>query len=953
MKKINLPVFSTNDKMVITQKSVLYQGISKKQIIKIIDTKEFGKCLLINGIMQASEIDHKIYDDQLILNLSKDNSKILILGGGDGFVASTILDRNVSIKKIDIVDIDRKVVNSCQKYFKYNKKFKNKVHFMIKDAVQYLKKNSEKYSAIIIDLTDIPVIKDKNIKSFFEELIELSKRNIIDKGWISIQAGVPNSIKNNLNLKSVLSDIFKKNFNSFFCHQVFVPSFGEASNFLTATKNNSYIFNPKEYKDNNIKVESLGGKGFSLYKMSKIGINIPDFFIIRSELFKDLLVNQKIDKKIRILLEKVKNANFEKINIISSEIIKILNDVEIKNEDIDEIYKYFNRFKFKNVSIRSSAILEDGKENAWAGQLKTFLNINKENIIKSIKKCWMSLYSERALIYMKENNLLNKNIGIAIIIQKMISPDVSGVGFSINPVNGDKNTVIIESIFGLGEYLVNGATTPDLYHFLKTDKKIIKKVHSVQLKKMIINKKIGIKEVNISSQQKNSKKMSDNLYLKLLDQIIKCEKYFKCPQDVEWLLKKGKIYILQSRPITSISDNSIPDFNNYSKIYTAENIFPPLFIDLAIQAKYLPFDGMFLFENYKSTLFIEKESLLRTKEIGKKMLFSYKYITESKKTIKKIKAEIKKIELIINCNLNENIKKIITKYFNLFKLAIYNYSFTECFYTDGAEEKVINEFKKEFKINLNFSSFYDFINKDIKVSKKIKYYLNIFKILGEQKLEFRGIMNNLSTIAEKIFDKISKEFNVNSDFLDFLTLKEFNDFLSLKLTKRSVKTLYDLRSKYFIQKVEKSNITIYQDSEAKDIIDFYKLCSRNDKKVKWEGKGVFAGLYSGVVRKIPYFMDIKNKEYRKYIKNFKKGEILLARSTGPELMSIIKKAGAIISEEGGIMSHAAVVCREFKKPGVVGIPNIFENINDGAIVCVNGQHGLVLLKNNYDNNKKI
>jgi phosphohistidine swiveling domain-containing protein/ribosomal protein L30E len=718
-------------------------------------------------------------------------------------------------------------------------------------------------------------------------------------------------------------------------------------------KNNNYIFNPQEHKDNSIGIESLGGKGFSLYKMLKIGINIPDFFIIRSELFKDLLADQKIDKKIRVLLRKVKNANFEKINLISREIIKVLNDIKIKNENINEIYKYFDNFKFKNVSIRSSAILEDGKENAWAGQLETFLNINKENIIKLIKKCWMSLYSERALIYMKENNLLDENIGMAIIIQRMINPDVSGVGFSINPVNGDKNTAIVESIFGLGEYLVNGTITPDLYHFLKTNKKIIKKVYSVQLKKMIINKKIGTKEVNVNSQQKNAKKMSDNLYLKLLNQIIKCEKHFKYPQDVEWLLEKEKIYILQSRPITSVSDNSIPNFKDYLKIYTAENIFPPLFIDLAIQAKYLPFDGMFLFENYKSTLFIEKESLLKTKEIGKKMLFSHEYIAKSKKTIKKIKTEIKRIKLIIDCNSNENIKKIIIKYFNLFKLAIYNYSFTECFYTDGAEEKVVNELKKEFKMNLNSSVIYDFINKDIKVSKKIKHYLNIFKLLGEQKLEFRSIMNNLSTIAEKIFDKISKEFNIDSDLLDFLTVKEFNDFLNLKLSKKSVKTLFNLRNKYFIQKVEKSNITIYQNNKAKDIIDFYKLFSSNDKKVKWEGKGVFAGLYSGIVRKIPYFMDIKNRDYGKYIKNFKKGEILLARSTGPELMSIIKKAGAIISEEGGIMSHAAVVCREFKKPGVVGIPDIFENINDGAKVCVDGQHGLILLKNNYDNNKKI
>lgn len=191
-------------------------------------------------------------------------------------------------------------------------------------------------------------------------------------------------------------------------------------------------------------------------------------------------------------------------------------------ENRDDIYNMYNKLKLGNVAVRSSAICEDGTQNSYAGQFET---INKEEIIKSIEKCYDSNKSENIKGYINEKNIVNENAKVSVIVQKMIYGDISGVMFTKNPVSGD-DIIIIESVLGLGEKLVQGEVTP-------TQIKINKNT-------LIIENKIG-KEM-----------LSDN-EIRTLSRIgLDIERFFKAPQDIEWSLKDGEIYILQTRNITTL-----------------------------------------------------------------------------------------------------------------------------------------------------------------------------------------------------------------------------------------------------------------------------------------------------------------------------------------------------------------------------------------------------------------
>jgi len=228
-------------------------------------------------------------------------------------------------------------------------------------------------------------------------------------------------------------------------------------------------------------IEILGGKGASLGKMIKAGISVPPFFIVPAGRF-----------------------------------------------DEKEILAEFKKLKTKYAAVRSSAAEEDSSTASWAGQLETYLNVGEKNLLKSIEKCRASINSPRAKAYRKQMEL-NKSakggsafggkISVAVIIQKMVKSEISGICFTANPVTGDRNEMIIEVGHGLGEKIVDGKITPKTYVIHRQFPKFPHKFKDLP-----------------------------NLYFICL----KIEKLFKYPQDIEWAMAKGRIYILQSRPITTL-----------------------------------------------------------------------------------------------------------------------------------------------------------------------------------------------------------------------------------------------------------------------------------------------------------------------------------------------------------------------------------------------------------------
>jgi len=198
-------------------------------------------------------------------------------------------------------------------------------------------------------------------------------------------------------------------------------------------------------------------------------------------------------------------------------------DAELKAAILDN----FDLLSSRTVAVRSSAVAEDGKNDAWAGQMDTFLKVNRKGLMVAIERCWASANSPRALAYAKQKGL--KAGPVAVIVQKMIHGGTSGVAFSVHPITQAKDQMIIEAVPGLAESLVSGSATPDSY---------------------VIDKKTG---KVIGEELRHRRALLSAAQIHELNRVIcAMEKFFGLPIDVEWTLVKNKLFILQSRPITTL-----------------------------------------------------------------------------------------------------------------------------------------------------------------------------------------------------------------------------------------------------------------------------------------------------------------------------------------------------------------------------------------------------------------
>ena len=309
------------------------------------------------------------------------------------------------------------------------------------------------------------------------------------------------------------------------------------------------IRNFKELSNKDLKI--AGGKGASLGEMVAAGFPIPPGFVILAGAF------DKFMKDSNAIIEE--NAMLDRVDISSTENVEeqaeIMRDVILKKkfpEDLaKEILKEFDKLGAKYVAVRSSATAEDSKIDAWAGQLESYLYVTKKDLLRAVQKCWASLYTPRALFYRVERKMRRKQVSVAVAIQKMANSDVSGVCFTVHPVTRDPDQMIIEACWGLGEALVQGIITPDSYVIEKSALNIID-INIGNQEKQIVKAKKETEEKPVPQKLREKQKLTEKQIKELAQICIDIEKHYKDPRDIEWALEKGKFYIVQSRPITTL-----------------------------------------------------------------------------------------------------------------------------------------------------------------------------------------------------------------------------------------------------------------------------------------------------------------------------------------------------------------------------------------------------------------
>lgn len=312
-----------------------------------------------------------------------------------------------------------------------------------------------------------------------------------------------------------------------------------------------------------------GGKGASLGEITKAKIPVPPGFVILVEAFDRFLQENNLNADIASQIKKISYKDINSVDRYSNVIRDLIHDFPIP-KDLEKVFlKEFKELNSKYVAVRSSATAEDSSIASWAGELETYLNTDKNNLIDNIKKCWSSLFTPRALFYAFEKEIITSDkqkkiraktckklddcypVGVAVVIQKMIQSDVSGICFTVHPVTQDKNQMVIEVGWGLGEAIVGGKITPDTYVISKKDW-IIMDTNISDQEMMMIRFGSGIKETKVPKSKQSKQKLSGKQIIKLAKLCQKIEDHYKKPQDIEFAIENNKIYITQSRPITTL-----------------------------------------------------------------------------------------------------------------------------------------------------------------------------------------------------------------------------------------------------------------------------------------------------------------------------------------------------------------------------------------------------------------
>ncbi|MFA5077074.1 MAG: PEP/pyruvate-binding domain-containing protein, partial [Candidatus Micrarchaeia archaeon] len=306
-----------------------------------------------------------------------------------------------------------------------------------------------------------------------------------------------------------------------------------------------------------------GGKGANLGEMANNGFPIPPGFVVVSSAYFDHLSNNGLTGPITDILSSLDVNDSDNLNRASEQIKSLILGGEIPSEIEKEIRSQYKKLSERSgkecyVAVRSSATAEDLPTASFAGQQSTFLNIRgSDNVVEAVKECWASLFEPRAIFYRVQNNFEHMKVGLAAVVQLMVQSERAGVMFTVDPVSQDADTITIEGAYGLGETVVSGQVTPDTYRVSKSRMEISDKTVAKQTWMLV---KIGEKNqhADIKEDAQQSQKLTDSQILDLAKIGKKIEEHYNFPQDIEWAVHEGNLYIVQSRPITTLRKEQTP-----------------------------------------------------------------------------------------------------------------------------------------------------------------------------------------------------------------------------------------------------------------------------------------------------------------------------------------------------------------------------------------------------------
>ena len=287
-----------------------------------------------------------------------------------------------------------------------------------------------------------------------------------------------------------------------------------------------------------LEVDAAGGKGASLARMAALGLPVPPGFVVHADTLAEALGPRVEELRQALAADK-------------AGVHDMVAGCDIPGELAEAVEAAYDELGDEPaVAVRSSACAEDSQEASFAGQQETYLHVRgAADVLERIRECWASFFSERALFYREEKGSLD-DLGMAVVVQRMVDAEVAGVLFTNDPVQRRRDRMVVEAVFGLGEACVSGLVTPDHY-VLARDGTVKKERLSVQPLAVVSGPEGGTIERELSAEEGGASTLGQEELSELASLGDDLEKRLGGPQDIEWAFEGGELYVLQARPVTA------------------------------------------------------------------------------------------------------------------------------------------------------------------------------------------------------------------------------------------------------------------------------------------------------------------------------------------------------------------------------------------------------------------
>jgi pyruvate,water dikinase len=303
-------------------------------------------------------------------------------------------------------------------------------------------------------------------------------------------------------------------------------------------------------------VAQTGGKGASLARLATAGLPVPPGFVVTSAAFATFLEASGLVATVRTLLRRVDPQQRRQLEAVAAQIQQAIGAAPLPLEldaAVAGAYAELGHGEPIAVAVRSSAVAEDSQQASFAGQQETFLDVRGvDAVLDRVRACWASFFSPRALFYRAQKGSLD-DLAIAVVVQDLVVPDKAGVLFTADPVQRRRDVLVVEAVWGFGESLVSGEAIPDHYELERASGRLLRAIVPVKRSMLVRRDGGGLVEQAVPESLQRARVLEEGELAALRALAEHVEASFGMPQDVEWAIAAGQLFVLQSRPITTLA----------------------------------------------------------------------------------------------------------------------------------------------------------------------------------------------------------------------------------------------------------------------------------------------------------------------------------------------------------------------------------------------------------------